>query len=293
MTADAGPSRDALSWSPVGAPSRTASMVAFFRGRASVELPDVCDDPWAARLGVGGAEDAARYERAHPHMVLYMAIRTAFFDDAVRAAIRDGCAQVAILGAGLDTRAARLAAPGVTFFEVDRAESLDDKQARIAALPGYPRQAAIHVPCDFERDDFLERLVAAGFDPVRPAAFVWEGVTYYLEEATVRATLARIASACEPRTRVFFDTLGKRFVHGEVLDEGELRARALVAEMGEPIRFGIDDVVPLAHATGFRFVRSTTADALCLALTGTYERARKLRFQAMHELRVRPPERPW
>lgn len=273
--------------------SRTAVMVAHFRGRASAEHPSVCHDEWALALGgEDGAAHAIAYERAHPHMVLYMAVRTAFFDDAVRAGIADGARQIVILGAGLDTRAARLASSGVRFFEVDRPESQLDKQSRIAALPGYPRDAAIHVSCDFERDDFLDRLIASGFDPAATAVIVWEGVTYYLEEATVGGTLASIARRCEPTTRVCFDTIGRRFARGELRDESALRARELVAEMGEPILFGVDDLVPLAHQTGYRHLRTTTCDALCLALTGTYERDRKMRFQGLHELRVTPPERP-
>jgi methyltransferase (TIGR00027 family) len=273
--------------------SRTARMVATFRGRASAEHPGLCDDPWALALGgEDGAADARVYERAHPHMVLYMAVRTAFFDDAVRAAVADGIAQVVLLGAGLDTRAARLFPDErARFFEVDRPESQADKRARVAALGTYPAARATYVACDFERDDFLDRLLASGFDAAAPAVFVWEGVTYYLREETVRGTLARIASACHPRTRVLFDTVGKRFARGDVKD-AELRARELVAEMGEPIAFGVDDLVPIAHACGYRHARSTTVDALCLSLTGTYERDRKMRFQSLHELRVEPPPRP-
>jgi methyltransferase (TIGR00027 family) len=268
-------------------------MVAHFRGRASAEHPSISLDPFGLALGGDdGAADARVYERAHPHMVLYMAVRTAFFDDAVRLASREGIRQVAILGAGLDTRAARLAAPGARFFEVDREDSQRDKRERVARLAGYPADAATYVACDFERDDFLDRLEASGFDRGAPGVFVWEGVTYYLLESTVRGTLSKIARACHPETRVFFDTVGKRFARGDVKDEGELRARELVAEMGEPILFGVDDVVPIAAGCGYRYVRTSTVDALCLALGGSYERERKMRFQAMHEMRVLPPPRP-
>ena len=272
--------------------SRTARMVACFRGRASAAHPGICDDPWALRLGgEDGAHDAQRYERAHPHMVLYMALRTAFFDDAVRAGAADGIRQVILLGAGLDTRAARLGRPGLAFFEVDRPESQRDKRERLAALDGYPT-AATYVGCDFEREDFLDRLVASGFDPSAPAVFVWEGVTYYLREETVRGTLDRIARGCHPRTRVFFDTVGKRFASGQLTDPREQDARRLVAELGEPILFGIDDPVPLAAACGYRHVRTLTFDALALGLVGAYVREHRMRFQAVHELRREPPERP-
>ena len=42
---------------------------------------------------------------------------------------------------------------------------------------------------DFERDSLLEELLGAGFDPEAPAVWIWEGVTMYLEPATVRGSL--------------------------------------------------------------------------------------------------------
>src|SRR5581483_9247190 len=58
---------------------------------------------------------------------------------------------------------------------------------------------------DFEKDDLLARLVAAGFDREAATFFLWEGVTYYLEPATVLATFATIARGCGPGTRLGFD----------------------------------------------------------------------------------------
>ena len=109
---------------------------------------------------------------------------------------------------------------------------------------------------------------------------MWEGVTYYLPETTVRATLATIAAGAAARSVVVFDYARKRFAQG-ALDAADSDARERVAEMGEPIRFGTDDVLPLLHDVGYRRVRLSSFDELCLNLTGTYERARKFRFQQL------------
>ncbi len=270
--------------------SRTARMVAAYRGRASAWAHPIVCDPFAAALaGEEGERDADGYESAHPQMELFIALRTAFLDAEVRRALDGGVDQVVVLGAGYDTRAARLARPSARFFEVDQPSTQADKRARIEALDGYPRDAAAYVPCDFEAQDFVAELRAHDFDAHRPAVFLWEGVVYYLTEPAVRATLARVAEACHPESRIFFDYLGKRFVQGEVGDPFDREARARVAQMGEPLRFGISDVVPLLYETGFRYVRTTSFDEICLAMTGTYERSRKFRFQSVAEARARPP----
>lgn len=261
--------------------SRTAVMVAAYRGRATAKPDKLCDDPFAAELaGEEGLALAERYDVAFAHTELWIALRTLVLDAQVRSRIADGVRQVVLLGAGLDTRAARLAHDGVRFFEVDQPASQADKRARLSRLAAYPVEAATYVPCDFERNDFLERLAAGGFDATSAALFLWEGVTYYLAEAAVRATLRRLATGTAPRSVVVFDYVRKRFAHGELRD-GDADARAHVAELGEPILFGTDDMLPIVHEAGFRRLRLASFDDLCLNVTGTYERARKFRFQQL------------
>jgi O-methyltransferase involved in polyketide biosynthesis len=42
------------------------------------------------------------------------------------------------------------------------------------------------VPADFQTEDWLARLVAAGFDRAARTVFLWEGVTMYLDRAFAR-----------------------------------------------------------------------------------------------------------
>ena len=119
--------------------SKTALMVAAFRGRASVTDPPLCADPWADTLaGTDGAHLADLYGQLNPHATLWMGVRTRFLDDLVK---RTEAPQVVILGAGLDTRAARLARSGVRFFEVDHPKTQAIKRERLAALEPEPEQA--------------------------------------------------------------------------------------------------------------------------------------------------------
>ncbi len=264
-------------------------MVAGYRARATDRPDPVCSDPWAGWLaGDEGVAFCEAFDQVQPAMELWIAVRTAAIDARVRALTRAEATarQVVLLGAGLDTRAARLATPGVRYFEVDQPASQADRRARLAAVPTYPQDVAVEVACDFEREDFLERLVAAGFDPAAPAVIVWEGVSCYLHDATVRATLGRIASACNPETTVLFDYVGKALAAGDARDAGDRDTIGAVAGHGEPIRWGTHDVLPLLYAAGFRRVRARTFDELALEYTGTYDRARRWRFQSIAEASV-------
>jgi methyltransferase (TIGR00027 family) len=263
------------------ASSKTALLVCSYRARATARPNAIIHDPWAAALaGDDGARFASEHDAVNPAGELYIAVRTAYLDAQVRRFARPAgaAAQVVLLGAGFDVRAARLRAEGVRFFEVDHPETQAEKLARLRALSGYPVGAATYVPCDFERDDFLERLAAAGFDPNAPAVFVWEGVIFYLTEAAARATLHRVASGCHPSTVLTFDYVEKRIVEGSVRDDDQAVRHAL-RDLGEPLRFGCNDMLPVLFEEGFRHVRLTSFDEACLHFTGTYERARKFRFQ--------------
>lgn len=262
------------------AASRTAIMVAAFRGRASARTDAICDDPWATRLaGADGEQLADAFERSFPAFELWMAVRTAYLDAHVRHWCAQGYRQIVILGAGLDTRAARLAQSGVRFFEVDHPATQAEKLARLRALPGYPLDAARFVACDFESDDFVECLVAHGFAPEQPAFVSWEGVVPYLTEPAIRHTLGRIADALAPTSVLVFDYIGKRIVERRDVSAQDAANMALLDGLGEPAVFGTNDPLPMLFDAGFRQVRTVSFDQACLSLTGTYERARMFRFQ--------------
>ena len=258
-------------------------MVAAYRGRASAASDPICDDPWALELaGPEGESLSRRWDSHSPSMELWMGLRTRYLDDCVTRAVRRGMRQVVILGAGLDTRAARLAQPGVRFFEVDQPASQAEKRERLSRLRGYPLDAATFVACDFERDDFVELLETAGLDVRSPSILVWEGVVYYLAEQAARSTLERIASELGRGSLLLFDYLNTKMARSSPRLRPEDRAmKEIIEELGEPMRFGIDDPTPLMKECGYRFLRTVSFDELALEYTGTYARERYFRFQSI------------
>jgi len=120
----------------VDGPSKTAEYVATFRAVESARPAGerLFDDPYAScfldgRLKLGarlasnrlGQSLVCRYiDRNWPGSRPSAVIRTKLIDDVVTAALEGGAEQVAILGAGYDTRGLRLnAAVSVPVFELD------------------------------------------------------------------------------------------------------------------------------------------------------------------------------
>jgi methyltransferase (TIGR00027 family) len=181
--------------------------------------------------------------------------RTAYIDDAVRAAVSAGVDQVAILGAGFDSRAQRMPElAGVRVFEVDRA---DTQAAKRAQLPAGVRYLAV----DFERDRLGDALTAAGWEAQRRTLFLWEGVTGYLTEPAVTAVLCWIATTAPGSSVVF------TYLHGGLLDgtrrfPGAARIMARLRRIGEPWTFGLhpEAVGPFVARAGLVLREDVGAD---------------------------------
>ncbi|CPT73271.1 SAM-dependent methyltransferase [Mycobacteroides abscessus] len=140
--------------------------------------------------------------------------RKRYIDDQLAASSIDA---VVDLGAGLDTRGCRLARAAPTpVFEVDQAVNIAIKQQSIKrALGTVP--ASLHlVPVDFQRDELAEELRRAGHDTAHRTFFIWEGVTQYIPETAVRATLAYLGTAATG-SRLAFTYVQRDFIDGSNL----------------------------------------------------------------------------
>ena len=164
--------------------------------------------------------------------------RTCFIDDVVRRAVARGVEQFVILGAGYDCRAHRMPElRGLHVFELDRADTQNLKRDRLRAQPNV--RAIHYVAVDFGVDDFIERLTASSWKAQSPSLFIWEGVTNYLDEASV-AKVLRAIGQCQARTTVVFTYIHRGVIDGTVSFDGADKLVRNVKAMREPWRFGID-----------------------------------------------------
>jgi len=247
------------------APSRTAQWVAAARGlgRLLPEAVRIADDPYGlafssstiARLvdrqPSARAEAIARIPGLSAWIV-YMQVRTRVIDDAVRAFVAAGGHQVVVLGAGYDTRALRLPElAAAQVFEIDHPATQDDKLAALARLD--VTSPAQLVSWDFETrpmDELPDTLADIGHDRAAPTLTIWEGVTMYLTEGAIDASLDAIAAWSAPASELVM-TYYARGVHRPSLAGRAFRA--LLKQIGEPFKFGwAPDELP-AYLAAHRF----------------------------------------
>jgi methyltransferase (TIGR00027 family) len=135
------------------------------------------------------------FESAAPGIRGALLCRTCAIDDAVNAAMSHGLRTVVLLGAGLDIRPYRLASLATaTVFELDLPDVQTFKKKRLVAHLGSIPPRVRLISTDFQTQPLETTLSAAGLGPNEPAIFIWEGVTQYLEPASVDAVLKTIAA---------------------------------------------------------------------------------------------------
>jgi methyltransferase (TIGR00027 family) len=172
-------------------PSRTAAFVALLRGLGDERFRDPIAPvllPTGWRLLYHLLPRPLLLARAR-----LLVARSLAVDAETTAALAAGAQQVVILGAGLDGRAHRLSAlREAHVFEVDHPASQSFKRRAARRLQRTCRGLS-YVSCDFERDDLAAGLRAAGHRDDEPTVWIWEGVTLYLDDEAIRATLASIS----------------------------------------------------------------------------------------------------
>jgi methyltransferase (TIGR00027 family) len=176
-----------------------------------------------------------------PPMGHQPAARTTFFDRALARRL-DSIDQVVILGAGLDTRLYRLPeGRSLRRFEVDAPANQAFKREMLTKA-GVDQSGVTFVAADFLKKRWADALRETGFDPERPAFFVWESVSMYLDRPTVEDTLSTIARML-PGTAVAFDYLSSELIDSR--SPWMRYARSLIQAGGERWTFGIDNTPPI------------------------------------------------
>ena len=176
------------------------------------EARRILSDPWAGPLAEGLLLQAVRWlrfaipplHRAVAELQTAHCVRHRAIDELTLRAVADGHRQVVVLGAGHDMRASRFAdrLDGVAWFEVDLPAMSARKREATAGLEGVNRRVR-YVPVDLGAEGVTGKLVAAGFDPARPACFVLEGFIHYLSAEALDALLAAIAAGPGRRRAIF------------------------------------------------------------------------------------------
>ena len=134
-------------------------------------------------------------------------VRARYAEDRLWRAVSAGVQQYVILGAGLDTFVLRSRdrADRLRIYEVDHPASQEMKREQLGRIGRSLPSNLRFVPVDLETDRVGEALIRAGFDPKAPAFFSWLGVTCYLTEEAISATVDQIAAVSAPGSSLVVD----------------------------------------------------------------------------------------
>jgi methyltransferase (TIGR00027 family) len=267
-----------------GRASRTAIATAYFRAHHYEHAnPKIFEDSLAGVLlrvqereglekfflerlatlnpGLAGscADRATLVGHALRGLVVVLA-RARYTEDRLAEAIRDGVLQYVVIGAGLDTFALRRPdlQDRLRIIEIDHPATQASKRLRIGDAGLTPPPNLHFAPADLEKESIAEVLSRAPYDPAQPAFFSWLGVTMYLTEDAIGATLRSLRSAAAAGSQLVFDYLDRAVLAPENQSATRSSIFETVRRIGEPMIFGFDPSALGAElaAQGFRLLES-------------------------------------
>jgi len=160
-------------------------------------------------------------------------VRTLYIDRILDRAAPD-MEQFVLIGSGYDSRAYLCSEKHrMKCFELDRAGTQRLKTDALTKA-GIESSHVNFIPVDFECENAFDKLSEAGWDPSRKTLFLFEGVTLYLEEETVRTTLRYIAERAAPGSVLTLDIYAQK-----VIDDLTRRTRRVLEYTNEALSFGL------------------------------------------------------
>ena len=247
--------------------SRTAQGVAA--ERALLASKGVIDDPFAQEMLTPSMAAVVWVVNHGPHRIWTrsvtlagLAARVRWFDSQVISAVNDGIRQVAVIGAGYDSRPWRIPGDGIQFFELDHPATQQDKARRA------PQPSPVYVESDLTTEDAARSLLDSGFDPSLPAVFVLEGLTMYLSEDVVRRQLQLLGKMRAIGSRLAVDFYPPRDA-GTAQHHRQMRVQQLARSgSGESFRLALDrpQAVSLVQASGWSIDEVMSLRAAAIAL---------------------------
>jgi len=201
-------------------PSKTASFAALHRAIANKEFKDQKLGPdylaeyflpphfrFFIKFKGVKANVKKKFGEAFPGMHEYMIARTAYFDGKFADALNDKVPQIVLLGAGYDSRPYRFAklnsATRIIELDIEPTQNRKRECLRQAHID-IPGQVTL-APINFSKESLQTVLVKAGYENHKKTLFLWEGVTYYLQEGAVAEILGFVSQCSHPESVIAFD----------------------------------------------------------------------------------------
>jgi methyltransferase (TIGR00027 family) len=257
-------------------PIRSAIAVAALRAASTKEAdPAIANPDHQARYFVSGVYtllvslpfrlSRRIIEWITPGSYSYFLARTWFIDHYFKQAVSRNIKQMVILGAGYDSRASRLLGNDndITIFEIDLPATQQDKLRKMKKA-GLLTQAnkVVYIPDNFNEAGLEHMLRENGFDFEKPCFFIFEGVSYYLEEQSVIDVFKFVGERCAKGSAIAFDYSIKSFVEGQENTYGGKKMQKWLKKNNEPFKFGlhVGDLAAFLKATSLHVAEDIGPD---------------------------------
>ena len=159
--------------------------------------------------------------------------RTRFFDESLHN-LPAGIKQAVFPGAGLDVRPIDAAQKGLHTFELDQPRSQQFKIEMLKKAQIFDEQVR-YVPVNFKEESWAGLLLQSEYKKTWKSWFLWEGVSNYLDEETVRHTLREISRVAAKGSIVACDLYANKFVR-----KTGRQFKVFLKPTGELFHFGLD-----------------------------------------------------
>jgi methyltransferase (TIGR00027 family) len=204
------------------------------------------------------------YNHKYPGAIGWAMARHRYIDDMIVEALGAGISQLAIIGAGYDSRAFRLSAlKEIPILEIDHPNTQRAKLRVIDRLFGSRPTNVTYLPFDADNSD-LKTILSSGLQADKKTLVILEGFLWYLEPRISEGLLKAITATAMPGSMIVFDYILPSMVDGLCSMRGAKEHRTFVAKFGEPIRSGIDpnNLADYLQKHGYHLLTDTDAVGL-------------------------------
>ena len=186
-----------------------------------------------------------------------IAIRTAFMDLKIQAALNAGVRQFAFLAAGMDSRAYRMSFHHDTkIFELDRKEVFSYKLEKLGNTKPNCELNTIAVDLVDPNDDWIKKIIAAGFKTHDPTLWLVEGLLMYLKESQVINLLNQINQLATTNDFMLFDILTRSLIEAPYM-QNQLK---FLESIGAPWYFGVNEPEEFMKKFGWNSVATQAGE---------------------------------
>ena len=129
--------------------------------------------------------------------------RSAFCEEKLSEAVKQGCSQYILFASGYDTYALRNPESTLSVYELDLPEMLEDKRMRIKRA--HLKSVAIDVSCNLAEVSWKQKLLEAGYQQTKRAFGSLLGISYYLRKEEFKQLLKNVHEIMAEGSMICFD----------------------------------------------------------------------------------------